>query len=684
MNIPTLEEKLRALKVAPPTRNELECLAQVRHGNYEIGVRRTDDILDEGHEVFVRSSRSSMGVAGDSIVGLFSAQGDLVNASAGTYLHSIIPVLVIKYVLKHFARNPGICDGDVWLANDALYGGIHNPDVMVLMPVFFGGELVAWTAALSHTTETGACEPGGIPLTAKSRFDEGMNLPPIKVGENFELRNDFVELVAAFGIRAEQMVTVDLKARSTAADRVRTRLIEMCEREGVEFVTGLFRRMLMDAEAGARRRLRCWPDGSYRCVTFGDAVGPKPGLVRNCYLTMVKQGDRLVFDFTGTGPETMSSDNAHAQAAIGHIANFIYEYVFHDLPISNGTFQPIDFVFPPGICLNASERAATSNVIRITSGLMTAMHNCVGRAMFPTHQWRQVQASNSNVTNVYVLSGISQWRMPFADIIAYSLNTCGQGGRSTADGMNAYGFPRCAFGRAPDVESMENELPLLVPFSQHWPDSGGHGKFRGGTGTAQFWSAHHVPEVYFLSASGESLVQTPQPLFGGYAPPTRPGLLLRSLDSGEFLRGNGNRKLDLLSLLNGDLGGELVAEFYSRPVRGYSRSRAIAVNLSVGGAGYGDPLDRDPIAVQQDLIDGLVSEWTATHVYKVAYDPAKQRVDVEKTAKLRDRERQSRIKRGAPLHEFEARWLKQKPPEEILEFYGSWPNAAGQGALYRP
>src|SRR5690625_2705218 len=294
----------------------------------------------------MRSSRSQMGVAGDSIVAMFNAQGDLVNASAGTYLHAVIPPIVIKYILKNYGDNPGIADGDIWYTNDALYGGIHNPDQVAITPVFFHGELVAWTAALSHTTETGANEPGGMPLSATARFEEGMNLPPTKIGQNHVLRNDAIEVFGAFGIRAEQMVTVDLRARCTTADRVRVRLLEMFEREGKDFVIGLFRKMLVEAEQGARSRLASWPDGTYRCATFSDAAGTEQGLHRNCFMTMTKAGDTLQVDFTGTSPESKSSYNAHPQAVIGHLANYIYEYVFHDLPISSATFQPMEFIFP--------------------------------------------------------------------------------------------------------------------------------------------------------------------------------------------------------------------------------------------------------------------------------------------------------------------------------------------------
>jgi acetophenone carboxylase len=150
MSYPTVEEKLAALKVVPATEHELECIKLVSRGTYEIALQRTADILDEGYEVFMRSSRSSMGVAGDSIVAMFTAAGDLVNASAGTYLHAIIPPIVIKYVLKKYQENPGIEDGDIFYTNDALYGGIHNPDQTAIMPVTAMG----WGCCRSGTART--------------------------------------------------------------------------------------------------------------------------------------------------------------------------------------------------------------------------------------------------------------------------------------------------------------------------------------------------------------------------------------------------------------------------------------------------------------------------------------------------------------------------------------------------
>lgn len=675
MGIPTLEQKLEWLKPSPATQRELDLASQIDAATFEIGFQRTNDILDEGMDVFVRSCRCAMGVAGDSLVAIMTAEGDIVNGSCGTYLHAVIPPLIIKYILATYGDQ--IRDGDLWFANDAVYGGVHNPDQMVCMPVFYEGKLVAWTAALVHTTETGAIEPGGMPVSATSRFEEGMNIPPMRIGTNFKLNEDVVSMFVAFGLRAPSMIAVDLKARCTTADRVRTRLIELCDREGADYLTGLFRKMLQMAEAGARELIEQWPDGKYRCVNFSDAVGLKQGLVRSCYMTIEKKGDRMLVDLSETGPETPSPYNAHPQAAIAHFSNYIYEYLFHSLPISNGTFAGIDFKFGHNTCLSPDPRAATSCSVMISTGVMSAVHNACAKAMFSTALWTQAGASMGNGGNALVLAGQNQWGAQFADMLAYSINTEGQGARPTEDGMDAFGFPWCVFGRAPNTETVENEFPLLVPLSNHWKDSCGHGKYRGGVGTAQMWVAHHVPNVYMMAIADNTKLQTPQPLFGGYAPCTVPGIGIRNANVKHLMaEGSDSLVMDLQELLqNRPIDGKYEIEFQGRSVRPYNNGDVATFAFSCGGTGYGDVLDRDPKAVEADLIKGVLSEEAAKHVYKVVWDADMRRVDLEATAKLRAAELAARKKRGRPYDEFEAEWKTKKPSDEILTYYGSWPDA---------
>ncbi|MGA8767999.1 MAG: hydantoinase B/oxoprolinase family protein [Candidatus Acidiferrales bacterium] len=685
MPIPTLAEKLEWLKPAPATPYEKECAAKVPQGDYEIGVQVTNDILDEAMEVFVRSSRSYFGVSGDSMVAVFTANGDLINASCGTYLHAIIQPIIIKFIHKYYHENPGIKDGDIWYTNDALYGGIHNPDQVALMPIFHKGKLLAWGSAALHTTETGAIEPGGMPVSAKNRFEEGLNLPPIKIAENFEIRNDFLEMYSAYGMRAPAMFISDLRARCTTADRVRVRVLELAEKRGPEFVTGLFRKMSDTAEAGARKKIRDLPDGKFRAITFNDAIGMTPALVRSCYLTLTKKGEGIVFDFHGTSPENPSSYNVHPQAVVGHIANFMYEYMFHDLPICSSTFAPLDFVFPEGCIMYPDKMAATSCCVYIGMQARCATQNSFAKMIFSNHSlWRQVAAPPGSQHTSQICAGLSQWKLAYSDVLSFALNSMGQGGRAATDGMDSYGFAWCAFGRAPDSEQVESELPVTVTLSQHWKDSSGAGLHRGGSGGVQHWMVHKAPEVISMCMGNGSKVPLGQPLFGGYASSPIPGISIRHTDLLQQMHdGNPQLSLDNRDILekhsvHGDWNYELVA----RTPKAYGEGDLL-FGFSGGGPGYGDPLERDPSEVLDDLRRQIISEWTARNIYKIAYDVERRKLDPEKTKQLRDEERRARLARGKSFGEFEKEWSKLSPPKEILQYYGSWPDAKPTGPVIR-
>ena len=657
----------------------------MRQGDYEIGVQITNDILDEAMEVFVRASRSYFGVSGDSMVAIFTANGDLINAACGTYLHAIIQPIIIKFIRKYYEQNPGIRDGDIWYTNDALYGGIHNPDQVALMPIFHQGKLIAWSSAALHTTETGATEPGGMPVSAKSRFEEGLNLPPIKIGENFEIRQDFMEMYSAYGMRAPAMFVSDLRARCTTADRVRIRLLELADKRGADFVVGLLRKMSDTAEAGARKIVKDLPDGKFRTVVFNDAIGWTPALVRSCYLTLTKKDGGIIFDFHGTSPENPSSYNVHPQAVVGHIANFMYEYMFHDLPICSSTFAPLDFVFPEGSIVYPDKMAATSCCVYIGMQARCATQNSFAKMIFSNAAlWRQVAAAPGSQHTSQICAGLSQWKLAVSDVLSFALNTMGQGGRAAADGMDSYGFAWCAFGRAPDSEQVESELPVTVTLSQHWRDSCGPGLHRGGSGGVQHWMVHKVPEVVSMCMGNGSKVALGQPLFGGYASSPIPGVSIRKADllkqmaAGDPQLTLDNRDVLERTSIHGDWNFELVA----RTPKVYEEGDLL-FGFSGGGPGYGDPLERDPDEVLEDLRKQIISDWTAEKIYRIAYDRERRKLDPEKTKQQRDEERRARLARGKSFEEFQKEWSKKSPPKEILQWYGSWPDAKPLGPVVR-
>src|SRR3954447_23210197 len=135
-----------AMRPAPATEQELEAAAGLAPGDYEIYSENLLLMLQEGKEVMTKMGISSMLHSGDTLVGAYTAQGALLSAVLGTHLHAVTGQVPIKFILEEFADDPsvGVHEGDVYYTNEALYGGIHNPDQFAIMPVFHEGELLAW------------------------------------------------------------------------------------------------------------------------------------------------------------------------------------------------------------------------------------------------------------------------------------------------------------------------------------------------------------------------------------------------------------------------------------------------------------------------------------------------------------------------------------------------------------
>ena len=254
-----------------------------------------------------------------------------------------------------------------------------------------------------------------------------------------------------------------------------------------------------------------------------------------------------------------------------------------------------------------------------------------------------------------------------------------------ADGMDAYGFAWCAFGRAPDSEQVESELPVTVTLSQHWKDSSGPGRHRGGSGGVQQWMIHKVPELVSMCMGNGSKVPLGQPLFGGYASAPIPGISVRNTDcSSKWPKGIRNFRWIIATFWKiAPFTATGLYELIARTPKVYEEGDLL-FGFSGGGPGYGDPLEREPAEILEDLKKQIISDWTAQNIYHIAYDPERRKLNPEKTKQLRDAERAARIARGKPFDEFLQRWSKLSPPKDILQWYGTWPDAKSTGPIFRP
>lgn len=676
----------RAMALEEPTEQELRDAAALGPGDYEIYSENVNLMLQEGKEVMTKMGISSMLHSGDTLVAVYTARGDLVSAVLGTYLHSVTGQVPIKFVRDRFADDPsvGVSEGDVYYCNEALYGGIHNPDQFAFMPVFAGGELLAWVVSGAHQSETGGSEPGGEVTQAHTRHDEGMKLTPIKIGERYQLKNDLLLMMENFISRAPRMQVTDVKARVAACDRVRIRLQDLAARKGSSLVRGLFRRMIQQTSAGVRRRIESWPDGVYRHNVFMDTTGHEDGLLR-ASVTVTVRGDRLTLDFDGTSPEHEGSYNAFTNVIRGHCAVNLYQFPFHDFPISSGMFDHIDIHVPHGSFFDADPEAAISCSPLVGAMVFPLLGVALSKVMYPTEQRDLVCGFTASSASAVMVAGTNQHGVRVTDFMGYPLNAYGLAARSDRDGIDVWGFPHGPWGKAPDVEDIESEFPLLHVYQKQQRDTCGYGRYRGGVGAAVGYAVYRTPHLAFTSSQKESRFPAHNGLFGGYSMTVVPGIRVLGADLLELMaRGEPDLPTDDYSLAGGGtaLGGEIIVEHQTRGIRILREGEVLAASTQ-GSGGYGDVLEREPEAVIADLRADLVSDWTAREVFAVVYDPETLLVDEAATARLRDEHRARRLANARPYGEFIKEWEQRQPPEAVLKYFGEWPSARPNRVVVR-
>jgi N-methylhydantoinase B/oxoprolinase/acetone carboxylase alpha subunit len=668
-------------KPEPATSEEIAFSSLVQGADFEIYSYKLELICAEAREVFVRMGVAQMLQSGDVVIGIYTANGDMASCVLGTHIHVITGQIPIKYVIERYSKDGsvGIRDGDMFFCNEATVGGIHNPDMLLFMPVFHDEKLVAWVLAAVHQGETGAVDPGGQSPRAKTRYDEGMHITPIKVGENFKLRQDILDLFANM-VRDPREIVIDTKARAAACMRARKRILkEIIEKKGVDFFIGLLRENIERAALAARKRVERLPDGVFRSVIFLDGIGETPCLMK-ISLALRKSGSEITLDFSGTSPETrLGPWNSFTHIIAAATAVYLCQFFYYDLPPSAGLMVPFNYIVPDGCLLNASADAALGMSV-ITAGLVAfyAIHVCFSKMLFGTEHHELSCAGWWMPSPPFIYGGVNQWGQPIAGLFADQLNSAGSGARNDRDGENVAGFTYCPVGIFPDAEFNELQIPIMYLFrNRHMTDNHGFGKYRGGSGIAIAVVPHNADGLEMASSMGGTRIPPNSGLFGGYATLVPPGVQVTETDLPEmFENSDPNIPYSLNELVTQrSIKGDYKIESPIRSPR-WIKKGDVLIQTSFGGGSYGDPLERDPELVVRDVEEKITSLWVAREIYKVAIDEETLVVNHEETDKLREIERVNRKKRGVPYKDFIQQWNKKRPDEEILQHYGTWPDPA--------
>jgi acetophenone carboxylase len=666
-----------------PTLEEIEYMKDLDPTLAGILSHKILTIASEGNETLLKLGASSGCRWGDTALAIYTNSGDNAVSATGLYFHAVLGSTGVKYIIKHWLNDPsvGVKPGDAFFCNDPFYLGVHASDMGVYIPVFCKDKLACFIGALVHSGECGACEPGGLPSTSRSIYDEGLQIAPLKIAENYVLKEDVMN---AFNhmTRDPRTMTLDIKARMAALRIVEKRLLSVLGKIKPEYFMGVLRYMIKQTGEGARERIRQWNDGKFRHVEFVDCVGPFSRLMKIA-ITMEKKGDSLYFDFDGTSPEVIDRViNGHPLGIIG--VNMIYwmGHLFHDLPHNAGILEPIHFKLPEGSIVNASRESPKAGSPYGMNTTVSMIQHLLQKATFSTNP-EIAEAAGALIFCTFLYGGLNQYGAPFADSSA-DTNGAGFGARGDKDGVNVAGSYFAPMTSEPgEVESLEAQLPFLYLYRGFHKDSCGNGRYRGGVGIEWGVSVYDVPLVYLGSFGFASKATITHGLYGGYAIPAMPFVWISNTNLKDMME-RSEAKIpcsNKMALEKRGIKGIYESDKFPTPIRP-KKEWDIIVGGFGGGGGYGDPIERDPSMVMQDIENGVISHRVAKDIYKVVYDEKRLIVDEEKTKLLREQEKMKRKKRGVTFLKFEREWLKKKPSNKTLEFYGTWPETKYRSFSY--
>ncbi len=620
---------------------------QVDPVKYEVFRHRLFTILEEGRIAMKRVSGSSVVVeGGETMCSLHRADGSTILVAAGILLHAVGARQFIQKAIALYGKDPGFKDGDQLFFNDPYLGGQHLADMVVIKPIFYRGRCIAWTGSVMHTAETGGVAPGGMPPKATEIFQEGIRILGLKVVEAGKFRPDVYNSIVQ-QVRDPHLIGLDLKAKIAACNTCARRYLDLIEKFGLQFVEKASEKLVSDTEARARAKLRSLPDGIWRSRLYGDTSGleEKPFKVA---CAMTKDGDKLTFDFTGSSPQNEGSNNETYPATWGSLFVTLCSQLFWDLPWNDGFMAPIEVIAPEGTVVHARFPAAVSNGV-ITAGAMIqeVTQECIAKMLYAGGLIEDVNSAWKGSTGgAPYFGGINQFGQRTAGVILDSF-AGGMGARPYRDGVDSGGNKMNPMSSISDVEMIAMTLPFMYLQRKELADSGGFGKFRGGNATQQIYMVYGAQSIR-VGLQGTGRRAAPNfGLFGGYPGAVHEGRYgLNTKLTDWFKRSKIPKSFEDVKEAAGETIDPSVS-FDAIPMKNYE----VIIQHFGGGGGYGDPLDRDPDLVANDVRNQATSREAAERIYRVVFNPKTLGVDREATEKARNHARKERLKNGKPASE---------------------------------
>jgi N-methylhydantoinase B len=481
-------------------------------------------------------------------------------------------------------------EGDVVIHNDPYRGSGHVPEHMLLKPVFWEGELVAFVANVAHMSEVGAKTPGGLSGDATEVYQEGLLLPPVKLRRRGEDVRDVWNIVLS-NHRTPRVTYGDFRAMIGSLDLAEQRLHALIRTHGLALVRQAGEELMTIAERRMRAEIEQIPDGSYTMedAIEDDGIGERDFPMK---LLLTVAGSEVIADFTGSASQAVGPVNAIYAVTASAIYNAFLHLTDPTIPRNEGCYRPFTVIAPRGTIVNCDFPAPVAGGNTETSPRITDMVFGALADAIPD----RVVASCGGTSSPFLFGGRDpDSGEPYAH---FHFEGVGWGGRPGRDGNDMVVTINGNCRNTP-VEVFETRYPAFrVEAYRLLADSGGPGEFRGGLGGERIFTVT-TPEVT-VSALLNRMRTAPWGVLGG-GEGAYGGLWVMRAGSSVW------------RTFVEEFGTASPSKFSGITLRAGDRVRIVMP----GGGGYGDPRRRDPERVRRDVAEGFVTADAARRSYGI-------------------------------------------------------------------
>jgi N-methylhydantoinase B len=582
-------------------------------------------IAKEMAGVLFRMSYSSIIRESEDLgAGIFDAEGRELCESDSTPMH----IGSLPWYIRGFMHTLGgsVEDGDVIVHNHPYLGSSHTPDVAVSVPIFWEGEHLGFAAVTAHVLDVGGAFPG-INADAFDVYAEGKLYNALRWYRRGELNEDLDRMMFE-NVRTETMNRGDMNAMLAACQLGRDRFLRLVQRYGVDTVMSAGYDWMDYSERMLRAQIREIPDGEYRAPTgWLDDDARNRGQRLRVETNVIVDRDEITIDLTGSHAEVPTGYNVPFEGSLLVGAYYAVRTILLDeatfpehVPQNDGIFRPVKVIAPKGTIYNPNfPRACFSRfcqVQRVVDNTIIALAEAL-----PT----QVTGGNSAGVHFCSYSGFLEESGEYW--IYLEVNEGSYGGRHGKDAMDSVDN-LMANTRNNPIEELDMRFPVRCDQYELRPEPAAPGRWRGGVGIVRR-NRFLVDGTY--SCEGDRQHDPPRGVFGGWD-----GLIASC------------RK-------NPDTSRE---EYLEAKVTGIPFKAGEFIEFRVpNAAGYGEPLERDPEQVREDVLDGFTTIELARDAYGVIFaDERTLEIDDDASEALRSRLRESRNGRSLTEY-FEARGL---------------------------